>query len=263
MTTSPPTTAPTDRSAEVKAAHRNGAQHVAAEFVAVAWYTGVWFWGIALFLVGLLTLIDAQGWADLDVAEILTSSMGSPKIFLFVMAIIAPLLMIAVYLAAGVTRRTFTHGLWFGAVATGATFALAVAAIHLAVWWWRDRAGETVAIEGQPYADGSEFVTILAVEAVLCTAYILAGILIGLGYYRFGFIGGTAMVVVVIALLVAVEAVTRAGFIGANTARGIGIDGTPLALAILGGALITVVMAWALRLTLRSVAVRPVDFEMG
>ncbi|QJW35708.1 hypothetical protein [Cellulosimicrobium protaetiae] len=256
-------TATTHRSAERRAieaaAHRRGVRAVARYYAVGTWYVGLWFWAIAL-AVGALILWIMERNDDVSI-EAVGGVAGSAKFFLFVMGIILPLMTIAVHVASGGTRRSYTHGLWIGATVSGLSFGLASALVKWGEWTLFRRAGWSTAPElGQLYGDGSQVGLVLLVEGTFCTVYYLAGMVIAAGFYGFGFLRGVGLVLVSLLPVVVTEVFLRSGFFGHALARVVGLDGTPVWLAVLGGLLGPVLAALLLRGVLRGVAIRPVEF---
>ncbi|MFB7888000.1 hypothetical protein ACFVSK_01225 [Cellulosimicrobium cellulans] len=256
-------TATTHRTAERRAlesaAHRRGVNAVAWYFIGGTWYVGVWFWAIAL-AVGALILWIMERNDDVSI-EAVGGVAGSAKFFLFVMGIILPLMTIAVHVASGGTRRSYTHGLWIGAAVSGMTFGVATALVKWGEWALFRRSGWSTEPElAQLYVDGSQVGLAMLVEGLFCVVYYLAGMVIAAGFYGFGFLRGVLLVLASLVPVVVSEIFLRSGFFGHALARVVGLDGTPVALAVLGGALGVVLAALLLRVVLRGVAIQPVEF---
>lgn len=256
-------TATADRAAERRAletaAHRRGVRAVASYFIGGTWFVGLWFWAIAL-VVGVLILWIMTRNDDVSI-EAVGGVAGSAKFFLFVMGIILPLMTIAVHVAAGGTRRSYTHGLWIGATVSGLTFGIAAALVKWGEWTLFRRVGwPTDGDLGQLYGDGSDVVLVSLVEGISCVVYYLAGMVIAAGFYGYGFLRGVLLVVASLGTVAVAEVFLRSGFFGNGLARAVGLDGTPVGLALLGGALGAVLAALLLRAVLRGAAVRPVEF---
>ncbi|MFC8922560.1 hypothetical protein [Cellulosimicrobium sp. NPDC057127] len=256
MTTTRPSTA---RRALESAAHRRAVRAVAEYYIGGTWYVGVWFWVIAL-AVGALILWIMERNGDVNVGAV-GGVAGSAKFFLFVLGIILPLMTVALHVAAGGTRRSFAHGLWLGAAVSGLTFGLATAAVRWFEWWLARRNGWAPDSDGaQLYADGSQVGTVLLVEVLFCTVYYLAGMAVAACYYATGFVRGTLLALAALVPVVVAEVFLRSGFFGDALARVVGLDGTPVWLAALGGLAGVVLAALLLRAVLRGAAIRPVDF---
>lgn len=256
-------TATTPRAAErralEKAAHRRGVRAVAWYFVGGTWYVGVWFWLIALAIGALVLWIMLRN-DDVSI-EGVGGVAGSAKFFLFVMGILLPLMTIALHVAAGGTRRSYTHGLWIGAAVSGLTFGIATALVRWGEWVLFRQAGwPTEQDLTQLYADGSEVGLMILVEGTFCVVYYLAGMVVAAGFYGFGFLRGVLLVVASLATVVVSEVFLRSGFFGHALSRVVGLDGTPVWLAVLGGLAGVVLAALLLRVVLRGVAIRPVEF---
>ena len=256
-------TAATQRTAERRAlesaAHRRGVNAVAWYFVVGTWYVGVWFWAIAL-AVGALILWIMHRNDDVSI-EAVGGVAGSAKFFLFVMGIILPLMTIAVHVASGGTRRSYTHGLWIGAVVSGMTFGVASALVKWGEWTLFRRAGWATEPElGQLYGDGSQVGLVILVEGIFCVVYYLAGMVVAAGFYGFGFLRGVLLVLASLVPVVVAEIFLRSGFFGHALARVVGLDGTSVWLAVLGGVVGVALAALLLRVVLRGVAIQPVEF---
>ena len=100
-------------------------------------------------------------------------------------------------------------------------------------------------------------------EALYCTVYYLAGMVVAGGYYAFGFVRGTLLVLASLVPVLVTEVFLRSGFFGDALARVVGLDDTPLWLATLGGLVGVVLAALLLRVVLRGAAIRPVEFATG
>lgn len=249
----------TQRRAVEAAAHRRAVRTIAEYYIGGTWYVGVWFWVIAL-AVGALILWIMQRNEDVSIGAV-GGVAGSAKFFLFVLGIILPLMTIAMHVAAGGTRRSYTQGLWIGAAVSGVTFGLATALVKWLEWWLFHRNDWGAEPEQmQLYANGSQVGTVLVVEALFCTVYYLAGMTIAAGYYGFGFVRGTLLVLASFVPVLVAEVFLRSGFFGNALARVVGLDGTPVWLAVLGGLAGIVLAALLLRVVLRGVAIRPVEF---
>jgi len=256
-------TAPRDRDAQraalVAAAHRRGVRSTAEYAVNATWYVGVWFWAIAI-LVGGIILFFMQRSDDVDLTAV-SSVAESARFYLLVMGIVLPLSMVALHVAAGGTRRSFAHGLWCAAAVTGVTYGLASAVVTWCQWWLFTRNGwPAEAAQEQLYEDGSEFGLVLLVHSLFCAVYFLAGTVVALGYYRSGFWGGTALVLVALVPVVLVEVSLQSGWFGRALAEWVGIPLAPVWGAALGGLAAFALAALLVRLVLRGVAVRPVEF---
>lgn len=248
-----------ERRALEKAAHRRGVRAVAWYFIGGTWYVGVWFWLIAL-AVGALVLWIMQRNDDVSI-EGVGGVAGSAKFFLFVMGILLPLMTIALHVAAGGTRRSYTHGLWIGAAVSGLTFGIATALVRWAEWALFRQAGwPTEQDLTQLYADGSQVGLAVLVEGLSCVVYYLAGMSIAAGFYGHGFVRGVLLVLASLVPVVVAEVFLRSGFFGDALARLVGLDGTPVWVAVLGGLAGVVLAALLLRVVLRGVAIRPVEF---
>ncbi|MCB7136260.1 hypothetical protein [Cellulosimicrobium marinum] len=248
-----------ERRAAESAAHRRGVRAVITYYVAGTWWVGVWFWVIALAVGALiLWIMRRNGEASIDAVG---GVAGSAKYFLFVMGILMPLMTIATHVASGGTRRSFAHGLWIGTALSGATFGLAAALVKWGEWAVFRQNGWVADPEvTQLYGDASQFGTVFLVESLFCTVYYLAGAVIGLGYYTFGFWRGTLLVLAALVPVSVAETFLRSGFYGDALARVVGLDDTPLWLAALGGLVGVVLAALLVRAVVRSTAIRPVDF---
>lgn len=248
-----------DRRALEAAAHRRGVSAVAGYFIGGTWYVGVWFWAIAL-AVGALILWIMERNDDVSI-EAVGGVAGSAKFFLFVMGVILPLMTIALHVAAGGTRRSFTHGMVIGAVVSGLTFGVAAALVKWGEWVLFQRSGWPSEPElAQLYGDGSQVGLVILVEGLFCVVYYLAGMVIAAGFYGFGFVRGVLLVLASLVPVVVAEIFLRSGFFGHALARVVGLDDTPVWLATLGGLTGIVLAALLLRAVLRGAAIRPVEF---
>ncbi len=111
----------------------------------------------------------------------------------------------------------------------------------------------------QLYADGSEVGLMILVEGTFCVVYYLAGMVVAAGFYGFGFLRGVLLVVASLATVVVSEVFLRSGFFGHALARRRSRR-HPVWLAVLGGLAGVVLAALLLRVVLRGVAIRPVEF---
>ncbi len=257
MTTTAPRAA--ERRALESAAHRRGVRAVAGYFVGSTWYVGVWFWAIALAVGGIVLWVMERN-DDVSI-EAVGGVAGSAKFFLFVMGIILPLMTIALHVAAGGTRRSFTHGMCVGAVVSGLTFGVAAALVKWGEWTLFRRSGWSTESEAaQLYGDGSQVGLVILVEGLFCVVYYLAGMAIGSGFYGFGFLRGVLLVLASLVPVIVAEVFLRSGFFGHALARVVGLDGTPVWLAALGGLAAVVLAALLVRAVLRGAAIRPVEF---
>ncbi|MBD8079737.1 hypothetical protein [Cellulosimicrobium arenosum] len=248
-----------ERAALAAAAHRRGVRAATEYAVGVTWYVGIWFWAIAI-VVGATILVVMQRNGDVDV-DAVNSVMDSARFFLFVLGIVVPLSMVALHVAAGGTRRSFTHGLWLSGVVVGVSYGLAVAAVGWFQWWLFTRNGwSATSAQHQLYADGSEVGLVLLVQSLLCATYFLAGVVIALGYYRAGFWGGTALVPVAVVPAALAEISLQSGWFGRALADWVGLAGAPVWAATLGGLAAFTLAALLVRAVLRNLALRPVEF---
>jgi hypothetical protein len=247
----------TERRALESAVHRRGVRAVAWYYVGGTWYVGVWFWAIAI-AVGALVLWIMRLNDDIDVTAV-GGVAGSARFFLFVMGILLPLMTIGVHVAAGGTRRSFTQGLWIGAAASGVTFGVASGLVHWGSWWlFRSNGWPTVPATSQLYTDGSQVALVILVEGLACVVYYLAGMVIAAGFYGYGFVRGVLLVLASLVPVVLAEVSLRSGYFGDALAGLVGLDGSPVWLAALGGLVGIVLAALLLRAVLRAAPIRPV-----
>jgi hypothetical protein len=248
-----------ERRALESAAHRRGVRAVAWYYIGGTWYVGLWFWAIAI-VVGALVLWIMRLNDDVDVTAV-GGVAGSARFFLFVMGILLPLMTIGVHVAAGGTRRSYTQGLWIGAVVSGVTFGVASALVHWGSWWlFRSNGWPVEPATSQLFTDGSQVPLVMLVEGLACVVYYLAGMVIAAGFYGYGFVRGVLLVLAALVPVVLAEVFLRSGYFGDALAGLVGLDGSPVWLAAVGGLLGIVLAALLLRAVFRAAPIRPVGW---
>jgi len=163
--------------------------------------------GFAAILTGLVGVVGlaTHRWGELDHSVWVIA--GLPvSIYLFVLGILAPATLLMPLVAHGVTRRAF-------AVASGvATLVLgAGAGLYMVVGFLAERAayaavgGSAALQEPHLFDTTGQLHLVFAEYSLLAAAYLVAGWLIGIGYQRFGWLGGTIGVLPALLPFAAVE----------------------------------------------------------
>jgi hypothetical protein len=163
--------------------------------------------GFTAILTGLVVVVGlaTHRWGELDHSVWVIA--GAPvTIYLFVLGIMASAMLLSPLVAHGVTRRTF-------AAASGvATLALAVAAgLYMVAGFLAERAayaavgGAAELQEPHLFDATGQLHLVFAEYSLLAAANLVAGWLIGIGYQRFGWLGGTLCVLPALLPVAAVE----------------------------------------------------------
>jgi hypothetical protein len=219
----------------------------------LAWM--VWFWAVlALVFVTIGWLMERLGTLDRSVWEMAGTA---PRWGLFVLGIVFATMYLPVLVAHGVTRRAAAlaggaAGLLLGLVA--AAVMLAGYLVERAVYIGIDRAQY---LEREHlFRTPVEAHLVLTEYALVFVAYLVSGWLVGIGYYRFGWILGTLFLVPAMTPAAGVDAVLSAGWTDSVlTHVNIGSGNIPAATG-LGLALIVSGAAVAYTVT-RTIAIKP------
>lgn len=236
------TTSIDERRRAVVAHERRATRSVAEYFTGGTWHIGLWYWVISAIVVIVLVVVQAKN-PGVEIS-IGTGPAGSTRFFLMVMAILLPLMITHVHLAAGGTRRTLTRGLISGAVVVGVTFGAVATLLGLI---------QPIAVEfigGEAAASTPAVLPLLSAQIALCTGYTLAGSALSLGYDRLGGWLGTLFIFPLFGPLILAEYVTGAGlaFLGA---------GVPVWVAVVGCVVAIIAEAYLLWVFARGLSVRP------
>ncbi|MFD1827741.1 MULTISPECIES: hypothetical protein [Mumia] len=220
------------------------------------WQIGAYFWiAVVLISVGLTVVIDT--WADVE-GSIADGVLGSAPYFLGVMGIIIPLAMLPMHLAGGATRRSFTRGVVVAGFALGVTYAFAGAVgmlVESLVFGGLD--WSTAIADPGLYDSSGDFFGIWLSWSLTSIAYFLGGVALAVGYYRWGGIGGTVGLILVVTLVVGAEIALGGGVYSAGVDAVLGDNMFPaVVLVLISLAAIAAVVAILHRL-LRDIPLRP------
>lgn len=225
-------------------AHERRATRAVTDYViGGTWYIGIWFLVISIVAAAIVITIEVRnGGLGINPAS---GPVGSARFFLFVMAILLPLMLMPVHLAAGGTRRTLARGFLRGGAIVGLMFA-AVSTLLVTL--------QPVVLDALDVATTGQtlpMLTFLGTQIALCLVYLFAGNAIAVSYYRFGGWAGTAVLPLLLVAPALAEYATTLGF----------VTGLPLpstAIVVTGCVLAVGGSAGALWFLFRGLQVRPV-----
>ncbi|NED98355.1 hypothetical protein G1H11_23930 [Phytoactinopolyspora alkaliphila] len=228
--------------------------------VMMAYVGGLWFLPIVVVVfVGIGALqVATGGWGDLSWSSVWEHSLQPMRYFPLAMAIIVGAGMLPNYVSHGMTRREFSIGVGIMIAVVSVAFAV-VGAIGLGVedviyGWFGESPEYTVP---HLYADPGDVPLVLAQYALLTSAHMATGWLIGATYYRFGGYLGTAMLLVTLLPAIAVEFVLSVSYFGQVAQDGFGWDRPPLAVVIPACLAITAATCYGTYRFVRRLAIKP------
>ncbi|SDS13014.1 hypothetical protein SAMN04489860_0866 [Paraoerskovia marina] len=232
-----------DARREAVADHERRATRAVTRYaVGGTWYIGIWYFVVSVVAAVVVITIEVRnGGVGINPAA---GPAGSARFFLFVMAILLPLMITPVHLAAGGTRRTLTRGFLRGGAAVGLMFAAVstlLVVVQPVVLGWLD-----VPVVGDPFP----ILTYLGTQVALCIVYVFTGNAIAISYYRFGGWVGTAVLLLLLLPPALAEYATTVGL----------VTGLPLpspAVVVVGCAVALAASATALWFMFRDLQVRP------
>jgi hypothetical protein len=255
-------TAPTDREPTRRVEPRThaGASRVAGLLGShLLFYLLIWIGiGAALLTVNLV----ANGiWGDVD------SSAWDGQSSIFQYAILAGGIMVVtgyvpVLVTQGVTRRAAADGSLVavgglalaGAVVT--TLAFPIERLVFAVNDWPHVLGGTR--ELHIYDSPDQYGLILVEVLALYVTHVLAGMVIGAGLFRFGWVWGAPFLLAGVALAIVGEYLVRSGFAGVRLGEAIGLEAPPVGAGLAGVVALVAIGALGVR---RLVGGMPIEAE--
>lgn len=164
-------------------------------------YLGVWFWGVIVFLWLAAVLILSRTPVGVQISYLQFAVHGALW-FPFAMMVTVVAAMLTVHVATGMTRRSFLRAAVLTAAAVGLAYGiilaaglLAESAVYAAVGWEHAhvvKTGDDGPITAPaPWTGG--FAVAALTYAVRTFSGAVAGLLVGITYYRFGGWRGTAL----------------------------------------------------------------------
>lgn len=202
----------------------------------MAYVAGLWFLPIVIVIfVGLAVVQGATGgWGDGGQWNSLWEHSLQPfRYFPMAMGIMVGAGMLPSYVAHGLTRREFSIGTTL--MVAGTALALAVfGAVGLGMenvifGWFGQNQTFTVP---QLYTDAGDVLPVIGVYWLLTAIHMATGLLIGSCFYRFGGLIGTALVLINVLPVLAVEGLLSVSYFGQLTLDAFGWERQPLALVI-------------------------------
>lgn len=230
-----------------------------ASIVARTMFTGqvrqlLYFWAIAIpIFVGIGVGIAMSGHLDQSTWE--KAELGCAKYYPFVMGIMITPIMLPLFVAHGVTRRSFSLGAAAFLVLYSGVFALIVTAGYGIEYIFYSANHLPIKLVAPHMFSSTAQLPLVFVEASLVLmAHMTSGLLIGSGFYRLGWWFGLLFLIPALLPALAADALLFTGWEGAAVhALGVGHPPTPVAVPIVI-ALIAAGMAANLPLV-RSVAI--------
>ncbi|MFC4556120.1 hypothetical protein [Georgenia faecalis] len=225
--------------------------------LAVQLYLAAWFWLIAVAVVTVaLIVIDRIGTVTVSIMQF--ASEGATW-FPFAIAIISATAQLSVHVANGMTRRSFIRAALVTSVVSGVVYALVMSLAMLAE-------GAVFARFGWPHVAGADDVALwqsgfgpgLLGYALLFVGAQVSGLLVGIGYYRYGGWWGTLLLPLTAAPAVLLQLLTP--LLGGD---GWFVDAAPFslstaALAVPGAVVVIALGAAGFHRLTRDVAIRRV-----
>jgi hypothetical protein len=203
--------------------------------IMMAYIGGVWFLPIVIviFLGAGVVQASLGGWGDDSWASMWESSLQPMRYFPMAMTIMVGASMLPNQVSHGMTRKESSIGivLMIGVV----SLALAViGAISLGVedviYGWAGESPEYTV--PHLYADAGDVPLVIAQYALLTSAHMATGWLIGSTYYRFGGLIGTALLPLTVLPAIAVELVLAVSYFGEIAQNTFGWERPSLAIVI-------------------------------
>lgn len=222
---------------------------------------GVWFLPIVVVIFVGLGFLQALvgGFGDTGQwISVWENSLQPMRYFPLAMAIIFGAGMLPTYVAHGVTRREFAIGA--GVVIVGTS--LAVAVVGLIGFGVEDLVygmlGHTRVFESPHlYATPGDVAWVAVEYALMTVVHMAAGLLIGLSYYRFGGLIGTALLLVTAAPVVAVEAMLSVSYLGRLMTEGFGWERLAAGVAVPASVAVLVATSGVVYVAVRRVPIKP------
>jgi hypothetical protein len=230
-----------------------------ARIVARAMFTGqvrylLFFWAIAIpIFVGIGVGMAMSGHLDQSTWE--TAELGGAKYFPFVVGIMITPTMLPLFVAHGVTRRSFSLGAAAFLALYSGVFALIVTAGYGIEYVFYSAYHLPIKLVApHMFSSTAQLPLVLAEALLVLMAHMTSGLLIGSGFYRLGWWFGLLFLIPAILPALAADVLLFTGWEGAALhALGIGHPPNPVAVPIVV-ALIAAGMAANLPLV-RSVAI--------
>lgn len=244
---SPPTTARGGQPAQVTRGLREFDRTSFASALRWIVFASSWVWlGFALFAVGITRSNDAT----VGVTESIVGSLSvTPRQFLFAYAITVVAVWFVPHVASGRTRRSLITA----SVAAVAVAALGYALLLTAAFWIErpvfEANGWPLTIRtGHLFTSGDQVALVLAESFAIAVAVGFAGLAVGAGYRRFGWLHGTvALLFTATPMLAATAALELRATSGIGETLGLTGLSAPVTFAVLAGlAAISLVTAYRL-----------------
>ena len=214
--------------------------------------------------VALLTanLIASGVWGDVD------GSVWDGQSSVFQYAILAGGIMVVtgyvpIMVAQGVTRRAAADGSLVAvaglavAAALATTLAYGVEHVVFAVNDWPHVLGGTR--ELHIYDSPDQYGLILVEVLALYATHVVAGMVIGAGFFRFGWVWGIPYLLGGVALAVVGEFLVASGFAGVRVGDALGLDAPPVGVGVAGVVALVAVGAVTARRVIRGLPVEVRD----
>ncbi|WP_125776363.1 hypothetical protein [Antribacter gilvus] len=190
--------APTDRTAvealraRADDVHKRAVKAVENTVAGAVIVVGLWFWLILLLVAAVLVVIELRT-GSIGPGSVVENILVSPRWFALVMGLIVPVGVLTVHLAAGGTRKALVDGIVRAALFSGGAYGVATAALLLLerlAFFLADREW----FRGDGSADARGFSISILSEGLSIATYLLVGVAIGIGYYRYGGWLGTVLI---------------------------------------------------------------------
>lgn len=213
--------------------------------------------GAGFLLVGLF--IVALGGFDGPLADsVWENSAYATRYYPLAIGVMLTGVYFAVGVSNGVTRRGFALGASVTVLAIAAAMAVLEAAGYLIEHGMYTLGGLTQQFTTPHLFDsGTEFWIIVPEVWITVSANVAVGWLIGTAYYKWGALGPTLALPLLVVPALVVEGLMSVGWAGAVMENAVDVARPPLVLAIPGSIAVIALTLWGTHMLIRTIAVRP------
>ncbi len=213
--------------------------------------------GAGFLLVGLF-IVALDGFDGPLAESVWENSAYATRYYPLALGVMLTGVYFAVGVANGVTRRGISLGAAVTVLALSATMAVLEAAGYAIEHGMYTLGGLTQQFTTPHLFDsGTEFWIIVPEVWVTVSANVAVGWLIGTAYYKWGALGPTLALPLLVVPALVVEALMSVGWAGAAMENVADVARAPLVLAIPGSIAVIALTLWGTHMLIRTIAVRP------